>query len=85
MIADENNVYVTWWENNQTSHQPVVRVSNDNGETFGPILALTANGTIEAAEGEGEGGEVEGVAAERTTQVDELQLVVGEGHDFNNI
>jgi hypothetical protein len=58
MIADGDNVYVTWWENNLTSHQPVMRVSNDNGETFGPILTLTANGTIGAATGdEGEGEE----------------------------
>src|SRR5919109_1535903 len=40
MIADGENVYITWWENNLTSHQPVLRVSNDNGETFGPVLAL---------------------------------------------
>ena len=50
---------VTWWERNQTSDTPVMRVSNDDGETFGPVLNLAANGTIgleEEAEEE-EGGE----------------------------
>ena len=37
---------------------PVMRVSNDNGATFGPILQLAPNGTIgEVAEEEPEGGE----------------------------
>jgi hypothetical protein len=39
-------VYVTWWERNETSDEPVARVSNDNGATFGPLLRLAANGTI---------------------------------------
>ncbi len=42
------NVYLTWWETSKdfiTNH-PVVRVSNDNGVTFGPTLKLAANGTI---------------------------------------
>ena len=38
--ASDNNVYVTWWERNQTSNDPVMRISNDNGETFGPLLPL---------------------------------------------
>jgi hypothetical protein len=57
--SEENNVVVTWWESNQTSNTPVMRVSNDFGETFGPILVLATNGTLgeaEAAEEEG-GGE----------------------------
>jgi hypothetical protein len=37
---------VTWWETNQTDEIPVMRISNDNGETFGPILRLATNGTI---------------------------------------
>ena len=52
--ADADSVAVTWWESNQTSQTPVMRVSNDNGATFGPILTLTANGTIGASEQEGE-------------------------------
>jgi hypothetical protein len=49
---------VTWWEGNQTDDIPVMRVSNDNGATFGPVLMLGANGTIGVAtedEGEEEG------------------------------
>ena len=31
IAASDNNVYVTWWERNATSNEPVLRVSNDNG------------------------------------------------------
>ena len=44
--SDENSVVVTWWETNQTVDVPVMRVSNDNGNTFGPFLKLAANGTV---------------------------------------
>jgi hypothetical protein len=44
--SDADSVMVTWWETNQTSDMPVMRVSNDNGETFGPSLQLSTNGTI---------------------------------------
>ena len=44
--SDANNVVVTWWETNDTSDVPVMKVSNDNGKTFGPLLKLGANGTI---------------------------------------
>jgi hypothetical protein len=58
-IAGEGeNVVVSWWETNQTSDIPVARVSNDAGETFGPMLRLAANGTIGVEEG---GGAVEAV------------------------
>lgn len=50
IAADGDNVVVTWWERNATSDEPVARVSVDNGEIFGPILKLAANGTIGAAE-----------------------------------
>src|SRR5918999_701291 len=52
--ADADSVVVTWWESNQTSETPVMRVSNDNGATFGPVLNLATNGTIGASEQEGE-------------------------------
>ena len=41
-IATEgDNVIVTWWERaNATSNEPVLRVSTDNGETFGPVLSF---------------------------------------------
>ena len=44
--SDADSVVVTWWETNQTDDTPVMRVSNDNGETFGPMLTLATNGTI---------------------------------------
>jgi hypothetical protein len=44
--SDADSVVVTWWETNQTDDTPVMRVSNDNGATFGPVLPLTANGTL---------------------------------------
>jgi len=44
--SDGESVIVTWWETNETDEIPIMRVSNDNGETFGPILRLGANGTI---------------------------------------
>ena len=50
--ADADSVVVTWWESNQTSETPVMRVSNDNGATFGPVLTLATNGTIGASEQE---------------------------------
>ncbi len=46
IAADGENVAVTWWETNQTSDIPVARISNDAGQTFGPILMLRADGTI---------------------------------------
>jgi hypothetical protein len=51
MLADGENVYVTWWERatQEQPRVPVMRVSNDNGATFGPVLMLAANGTIGTA------------------------------------
>lgn len=46
ILASDTNVYITWWERNQTINDPVMRISNDNGETFGPLLALAMNGTL---------------------------------------
>lgn len=44
--SDANSVVVTWWETNQTADTPVMRVSNDNGKTFGPLLKLAIVGTL---------------------------------------
>ena len=44
--SDADSVVVTWWETNETSDLPVMRISNDNGKTFGPSLQLAANGTL---------------------------------------
>jgi hypothetical protein len=41
MVGEESNINI-----------PVMRISNDNGETFSPILKLATNGTI----GTGQGG-----------------------------
>jgi hypothetical protein len=47
IAAARSNVYVSWWERaNATSNEPVLRISNDNGKTFGSILNLSTNGTI---------------------------------------
>ncbi len=47
--SDADSVVVSWWETNQTSDVPVMRVSNDSGETFGPVLNLASNGTISSS------------------------------------
>jgi hypothetical protein len=57
--AEGTNVYVSWWETNQTHDVPVTRVSNDNGQTFGPVLNLATNGTIGETTEEEEGPEGE--------------------------
>jgi hypothetical protein len=50
-IAGEgDSVFVSWWETNQTSDTPVARISTDAGQTFGPMLMLATNGTIEEEE-----------------------------------
>lgn len=46
IAASGDRVFVTWWERNQTSNEPVLRIGTDNGKTFGPILKLSTNGTI---------------------------------------
>lgn len=43
---DEGKIAVTWWEHNQTSLQPVMKVSTDNGKTFGDKIMLSAKGAI---------------------------------------
>lgn len=50
IVAQDDNVYVSWWETstnpaNKTS-ESVLRISNDNGNTFGPIIMLGTNGTL---------------------------------------
>jgi len=40
------NVFVSWWETMNGKDVPMLRVSTDNGKTFGPILNLSTNGTI---------------------------------------
>jgi len=56
IAAEGETVIVTWWERNQTSDVPLARVSNDAGETFGPLMMLAANGTLGSGEAEPVGG-----------------------------
>jgi hypothetical protein len=51
IAASGNNVYVTWWETNETLNAAVLKVSNDNGKTFGPTLNLDSNDTISVGVG----------------------------------
>lgn len=46
--ADGTKVVVTWWERNQTINEPVMKISNDGGKTFGSLIKLAGNGTIES-------------------------------------
>ena len=41
IAAAGSNVYVTWWERNQTMNEPVMQVSSDNGKTFGEKIMLS--------------------------------------------
>ena len=42
IAASGNNVYVSWWERNQTMNEPIMRISNDNGKTFGDLIMLSS-------------------------------------------
>lgn len=46
IAADGTKVTVTWWERNQISNEPVMRISTDGGKTFGPLLKLATNGSL---------------------------------------
>jgi hypothetical protein len=44
IAAAGSNVYVTWWntvDKNTGSKEPVMRISNDNGKTFGEKMMLS--------------------------------------------
>jgi hypothetical protein len=49
--ASGDRVFVTWWERNATSNEPLLRTSTDKGATFGPITKLSANETIGSSGG----------------------------------
>jgi hypothetical protein len=52
IAASGSNVFVAWWERgNQTNNEAVMKISTDNGKTFGPMLKLGANGTIGSSSG----------------------------------
>jgi hypothetical protein len=48
--AQGKSVYVTWWESNENvnpyTNEPVMRISTDEGKTFGPILKLDSSSVI---------------------------------------
>jgi hypothetical protein len=44
--ASGDRVFVTWWDRNATSEEPLLRTSTDKGATFGPVMKLSTNGTI---------------------------------------
>ena len=44
--ADAEMVVITWWERSNKTDVPVMKVSTDNGISFGPLLKLGANGTL---------------------------------------
>jgi hypothetical protein len=50
ILAVGDSVFVSWWELNENVHphtnESVLRVSNDGGQTFGPVINLGTNGTI---------------------------------------
>jgi hypothetical protein len=48
IVAEGYRVFVSWWESSLTNGtgQAVMRLSEDNGVTFGPINELSTNGTI---------------------------------------
>jgi hypothetical protein len=62
IVAQDDNVYVSWETStnpaNKTS-ESVLRISNDNGNMFGPILMLANNGTLTG----GGGGQGQGTGA----------------------
>jgi len=44
IAASDNKVYVTWWDKGPDgSDTPLLRISQDNGDTFGDTIVLTAN------------------------------------------
>ena len=48
IAASGNSVFVSWWENSlqNTTSESILRISNDAGATFGPIILLGQNGTV---------------------------------------
>jgi len=44
IAASGSNVYVSWWTNKTGTEMPVLRASNDNGNTFGKTMMLNSTG-----------------------------------------
>ena len=73
--SDANSVVVTWWETNETSDTPVMKVSNDFGKTYRPLLKLAGNRTI--ASGEVKPGIIDAYVSPRQFSFYLLSLIVG--------
>ncbi len=85
VAAGDNSVFVSWWETSPEtgSSESVLRVSTDAGQTFGPMIMLGTNGTINTAtEGAGiasnNGTEIT-TATANTTGLGQQQLSPEEG------
>jgi len=47
IAASGTNVYVSWWENHENgTRMPFFRASDDNGQTFGPVLSPSEDGPL---------------------------------------
>jgi hypothetical protein len=52
IFADnDNGVIVKFLEGNATSNQPILRINTDSGKTFGPIIKLSENETMDSTTG----------------------------------
>jgi hypothetical protein len=53
IVAAGRIVFVSWWETNSEtgSSESMLRVSRDGGQTFGPMIMLGTNGTIDTIRG----------------------------------
>ena len=40
IAASGSNVFVAWWERGNQTDEAVMKISTDNGKTFGPMLKL---------------------------------------------
>jgi hypothetical protein len=65
IVAAGRIVYVSWWETNPEngSSESVLRVSRDGGQTFGPMIMLGVNGTIDTRTGNSTAGSSAGAHA----------------------
>jgi hypothetical protein len=47
IATSANHVYISWWEDyGNGTRVPFLKASNDNGQTFQPVLSLSDNGPI---------------------------------------
>jgi hypothetical protein len=49
IAASGSHVYISWWENHENgTRMPFFRASDDNGQTFGPVLSPSESGPLPA-------------------------------------